>query len=899
MARVSVSIQRAVRVYARAQSVLGSAHASAHRDEMLMTFRDACVHAEQTRGTMGVATRTVSELWDLVAARLLPRRHARVSSGVEPEPVRTPRSSNIATDVRHAWRALTARRADTVLVVSLLALGIATTSSIFAVADALLLHPVPFADADRLVQVWSVDRASGVSTTSVPRDLAVRWLDRTDLFASGGAVEQTSALVTSGGDPELIGAALVSPGLLETLGVRPILGRTFSPEEGRAGTSQVAVISEEVWVRRFGRAPDVVGRTLRINDLDHVVVGVMPLTFRFPYARQRIWLPIDIRNPSPGQERSFVSLTARMRPGITRAQLTEQIEAAGPGMATQALRPWKMGATTHFLDSRQMDARSQRSIWLLLGSTVLLMVMVCTNVANLGLSQALGRMRDAAIRSALGASRWRLIRQMMVEQVATGVMALILALPLTAGALQVANALLPETFTVANLNIIDLDARLVALMSVLAIGAPLVAGCVPALAGSRLSVLSALKQEGRSVTGSRGARWFRQALIVTEVACSVVLLITASLLVRSFIRLQSVDNGFDSRNLVSVNVGFTASHFSQGVARDLFIDSAVTRVRQLPGVESAMAADGIPPNNGGISFGKVMTDGDSSTGTDLVASMYAVPPEFFSMLRVPIRGRAFSQGDGDGHVIISQSLATKLWPGADAVGHRLKWDSDTTWSEVVGVAANLRDGNGGNTLDFPQLFTPAKPFGPLTTKPRDAIVGWRRLAVRVADPVTAMPEIRAALLQLDPAILISSVDRVDDQLAKALDRPRFLLVLMLVFAGAGLVLAAAGVYGVLSCLVSEQLREYGIRLMLGASPRLILRRIVIGGLLTTSAGLVVGVAVAGLLGRTITTVLFDVEALDVISYAIVTGVLLASALVAAWVPARRAMRVDPAALLRE
>lgn len=895
--KTTFGIRAATAVYDGALRISGQRALLTHGDEVRQSFRDAVTHDAETGGLPRLVLRTLSELWDLAVNRIAPRRRALQISGAPPMGAPSGRrSSGLGADFRSAWRSLTARKFDTGLTVGLLALGLATTGSVFAVADALLLHPVPFPRADRLAEIWSANPESRFSVPSVPRDLAVRWLDRTDLFAAGGAHTMASALVTDHGDPELIPATRVSPGLFETLGVRPILGRNFTSEEGHAGANHVVIIAGDVWSKRFGRSPNVIGQTLRINAIDHRVVGVMPDDFRYPYSKQRIWLPFEFRNPTPDEAVGYVTLTVRLQPGVTQQRARQEVEAASPALARQASRPWKMSATPHFADAVMTDTQTSRSIWLLFGATVLLMLTVCANVANLGLSQAFSRTRDAAIRSALGATRARMIRQTMVEQLMVGLLALAIALPLTMGALRIADALLPSSFTLASLNALDIDGRLLVMMTSLALGAPIVSGLIPAIAGSRPSVLIALKQENRSVTGSRAARWYRKGLVVIEVACSVVLLISAALLVRSFTQLQGVDKGFDTKNLVSVNLGFPTTYFSEGVSRDLFVEQALARVRGIPGVLAATSASGIPPENGGISFGGMVTDA-AAKPMQVDASVYEVQPDFFDTLGLRIvSGRALQGGDSPEQVVISDTMAAKIFPGRPAAGGRFKWEEDKTWLEVVGVAAAVRESTGGHEL--PQIFSLLQPHKPTTAKPRDAIAEYRRIGVRVADPVVAMPAIRAALKGVNAGILVDSVDRVDDQIAKDLDRPRFLLVLMMVFAGAGLLLAAVGVYGVLSCIVAEQLREYGIRLMLGAAPSAIARKILFGGLATTMTGLAVGASASALLGKTLSSVLFKVNSHDTTSYVAVSAVLIASALAAAWRPARRAQRVDPASLLR-
>jgi predicted permease len=641
----------------------------------------------------------------------------------------------------------------------------------------------------------------------------------------------------------------------------------------------------------------VLGRTLRINDADYAVVGVMRSDFRFPYSLQRIWLPFDFRHPPANLAAGFVTLTARLRPDVTPAHLTSEVKAAGPAMAAAASRPWKLGATTHFLNAVLIDSQTRRSIWLLFGATVLLMVTVCANVANLGLSQVFSRARDVAIRTALGASRGRLIRQTLIEQLAIGVLALVIAVPLTTAALGLAGSLLPRSYTFGSLNPIDIDWRLLAMMSALGIAAPLLAGLVPAVTGSRPSVLGALKRESRSVAGSKAARRLRQALVILEVTSSVVLLISASLLVRSFMRLQSADVGFESRNLVSVSLGFPTAHFGDPVSRELYLTQARESLHGVPGVTAATAASGVPPENGGISFGDVFTDADATHATDVTASDYEVQPDFFRVMGIAIRnGRALVSTDSREQIVISEGLAGKLFPGQSAVGHRIRWDDSTTWQEIVGVVATVHESTGSQPL--PQVYSLLQPRTSSPVRPGEAIAEYARLAVRVADPVSTIPLIRNALKAVNPGVLVQSVDRVEDLLGKDLDRPRFLLALMLVFAVAGLLLAAAGVYGVLSCLVAEQLREYGIRLMLGASPTAISRAILIGGMGTTGAGLMLGFAIAAALGSTINSVLFEVQPHDLTSYVAVAAVLMTAAVAAAWRPARRARRVDPAVLLR-
>jgi putative ABC transport system permease protein len=898
------SVRWASRVYGTALRWCGDGRVP-RRADLLLTFEGVCAAAWQRGGFVSLVHRTLVELWDVLSLGLRARLGwaPRVSEQT-PRPSRRSRShgSAIVVDLRHALRALLARRADTLLSVVLLGTGLATSSTIFGVTDSLLLHPVPFPEPAQLVQLVSVLPGGKITTPSLPRDLAPRWLKRTDLFAVGGAFMPTSALVTGDGDPEVFPASYLSPGLLETLGARPAQGRTFSPDEGRAGADRVVIISDDVWAKRFGRASTIIGRTLHVNEADYTIVGIMPPSFRFPYERQRLWLPLSLTAPPPALATGYVVVTARMAPGLTREQLRQQVEAAGPSVAAQALKPWRYGASTSFLDEVYMDSTTRRSIWLLFGATVLLLVMACTNVANIGLAQVFTRTRDAAICSALGASRVRLIRRALVEQLVVGVLALVVAWPLTAGGLHLAQTLLPPSFTFSSLSVIGLDQRVIALMVVLALLTPVAAGLAPALAGSRAAVLDALRVESRSTTGTRKSRRFRHGLVVTEVACAVVLLVSAALLVRSFVRMQQTDVGFDSHNLVSVELRFPASHFASGVSRDLYVDRAIERVGQLPSVKAVTAATGVPPVNGSISFGSVEVENGGKPIENIMASGYEVHPEFFAIVGIPLRaGRLFTPDDGADRVIISASLASMFWPGQNATGKRFRWtDGAGSWFEVIGVAGTVRESFDASR-EMPQIYEPLQrhtPEHPAPAPTRDAIAGYMHLAARVVDPVAALPSIRRALKDVDPMILVAAVEPVDDELAHDRDRPRFLLALMLVFATAGLALAAAGIYGVLACLVSQRLREIGVRLMLGADPRRIAGRVIASGLAAVVVGICVGLAVAAAIGRSLSSLLFNVDAFDPGSYVVVALVLLSVGGASAWRPARRAMLVDPMTLLR-
>jgi putative ABC transport system permease protein len=900
----SRAVRAAIRIYAVALRFAANHVPAERRSDMLRTFIDGRVAAEHRGSAWHVFTGVVPEVGNVFLEDL--RRRAGRTRSVTTVPTSsaapdTRRDWAIGTDIRHGVRRLWASAGDSLLVVALLALGVATSSVIFGVADALLLRPAPFPDASRLVQVWSKSSATRFLTPSMPIDLVPMWLSRTDLFSTGGAYVSATAMVTDHGEPELIPAAQLSPGLLETLGVAPALGRTFRSGEGEPGRDRIVILSDDVWTSRFGRTPSVVGQSMQINGAPYEIVGVMPPRFQYPFAAQRLWMPLGLSSPAGAPPR-WVTLTARMRPGLTRDALRQQVEAAGPSINAHSARAWKSGSTVQFGDTSRASDAIRQSIELLAGATVLLLLMVGLSAANLGLARVLARTRDAAIRSALGASRTRLLRQAFVEDAIVGVCALLLAWPLTVAGLRAARAALPSQFTMMTLHVVNADPRVAGVVALLAILTPILAGLIPALAGSRASVLDVLRLESRSTTSGGRSRWLRDGLVVVEVACAVVLLVSSALLGRSFLRLQNADLGFDSRNLISVNLGFPRAVFPSSLSRDLYLNRVLSTIRQMPGVSGATAATGVPPIDGLVSFGALLVEGQSAARNDMILSGYEVQPDFFSTVGLPLQaGRTFRADDDRSHVIIGDSLAKILWPGTSAVGKRFKWDDDPrTWMEVIGVARTLH-ADPQTPLPMPQIYLPLThdtPGSPVPWQTAGPIGGYMRIAIRASDPTRAIPAIRDVLRSAESTILIHDIERVDDELARDLDRPRFLLALMVVFAAAGLLLAGAAVYAVLSCAVAQGMREIGVRLMLGADPAAIGRTVLQSGLATVGVGLAIGVAVAAAVARVIGSLLFDINAHDAGSYAGVVCVIFTAGLVAAWVPARRAMRADPLTLLR-
>jgi predicted permease len=549
------------------------------------------------------------------------------------------------------------------------------------------------------------------------------------------------------------------------------------------------------------------------------------------------------------------------------------------------------------------DVKTQRSLAVLGGAVVFLLVIVCANLASLSLSRTLARARDCAVRAALGASRADLVRETMVENLAIGAMGAIAGVGVAAAALEVTVRWLPTAFTSASMNAIDLDGRMLVFTAACGIVTALLFGLAPALLASRAGVSGLLARGSRSTTGSPASRRLRSALVVVEVALAIVLLVGAALMTRSFVKLQQVDRGFEVSGLVAMRLGLPASRYLDPYARDAFVDEMVSRSQKLAGVTSSTSG-GVPPDSNIISFGKIeFAHRPGTLSEELVLPVYQVWPNYFTSVGIPIRaGRAFAADEPRESTIVSESFARAFWPGGDAVGSRFRFEGSTSWRTIVGIAGEVRqfdmeDANGSFEFFYPLRRPPGLPAP--ATQNTAAIIDYRTMVVRTTDVGAAMAGLRQLVHEVDPRVVIWRLDPVERLFAEAIARPRVVLLLMAVFASLGLILAAAGIYAVLSYLVTQRRREIGLRLALGARPERIRRLVVGNGLTLTAVGLVIGVPAALALMRLMRTLLYDVATSDPWSLTVVAGIVTGVATLASWWPARRAAAVDPVGLLRE
>jgi putative ABC transport system permease protein len=877
--------------------------------EGVETLLAVCADARRRRGRIGAIVAALAEFGSLIRVALAARagRTPRLSQGGDrtPEPSRKNRRvmTRVLNDFRLAVRSLLGAKGPVTIAIGTLALGIGVTSAVFSILDSLVLRPMPFPHAERLQAIWNFETKSQVSHPGFNRALFSEWRRQTDLFERCEGFDVTSFVYDAPSGAEMVTGAVVTPGLIPMLGARPLQGRLFADGEGRNGSDQVMLVSESFWSRTLGRDPAVLSRQIGLNGRRYAVVGVLPSSFRFPSEAASFWIPLDMDAPPIGVRGlpPRLEALALRRADVPEADAVARVRERGAELSRRAGGP--AGRTAMLVPSGdRIDRKLRLSLYVLAGAVAFLLLIVSANLASLSLSRALARARDYAVRTSLGASRADLVRETLVEHLLMGAIGVGAGLVVASGVIRATLRILPEQFRVSGMNAIDLDGRAIAFTAVVGLVTSVLFGLPPAWLAARSAVAQALTRNSRSSTSSRSARRVRSALVVAEVTLAIVLLVGAALMARSLVKLQHVDRGFDTTGLIALRLGLPAGGYSDIYARDAFTERVIATVTKLPGVVG-VTAGGVPPDSNMVGFGKLERgDRPGELTEDLVVPLYQVWPGYFSTVGIPLRaGRPFTDDDPVDSVIVSESFAQRLWPGGNAVGQRVRWEGET-WLTIVGVAGEVRqmdleDSNG--SFEFYEPLKRPRGLPPPKNVRSGAIVEYRTLAVRSTNVPSTIARLRAAVHETDPGVVIWRLQPVDQLFSDAVARPRLVLLLMLVFAGMGLVLAAAGIYGVLSYAVVQRRREIGIRLALGARPEMVGRLILRNGLVLTGIGLVVGVALAAALMRVMRTLLYEVEPTDPMSVGVVVIVLLTVAAVASWRPARRAMRVDPVALLRQ
>ncbi len=789
-------------------------------------------------------------------------------------------------DLRYSLRTLWKRPGFALIAVAVLALGIGANTAIFSVVNAVLLRPLPYTDPARLVMLWENDTQEGNDRNPVAPANFADWQKQNGVCAELAYYAQPAGVnVTSGGEPERLIGAGVAPNIFTLLGAQPLRGRTFSASEA-AGTE--VVISYGLWQRRFGGAPNVIGQHLTLDGDSFDVVGVMPPQFQLPEESELWWANLN-GSLTTMRARHFLRVLGRLKSGVTLAQARADFATIARQLEQQ-YPDTNAGYGVNVITLQDQFVGSVRpALLVLLGAVAFVLLIACANVANLLLVRAAARQREMAIRAALGAGRLRLVRQLLTESMllaltggAAGLLLALWGVDLLAG---LGAASIPRA------EHIGVDGRVLGFTFLMTLLTGLIFGLVPAWAASKTDVQEALKEGGRGATGRRGLRGL---LVVSELACALVLLTGAGLMIKSFLRLQAVAPGFDPGHVLTMQLSLPESKYAAAPQVAAFYGQLVERVAALPGVRAAGAISRLPLAGDRSTSGLLVEGRPSAAGQQEEVHFRVVTSDYFRALNIPLRaGRELGERDKPDApqvVLINETMAHKYWPGADPIGKRVKLgpNAQGDWIAIAGVVGDVR--NFGLDID-------AKPevYAPYQQSPQ----GRMRLVLRVnGDPLSLVPAVRAAVRSLDPELPFSQVATMEQLLARSVAQRRLSVVLLGVFAGTALLLAALGLYGVMAYTVTQRTHEIGLRMALGAQAADVLRLILKQGLALAVIGVGVGLVAALALTRVLASLLYGVSTTDPLTFVGVPLLLIMVALIACYIPARRATKVDPMVALR-
>ncbi|MEJ7576813.1 MAG: ABC transporter permease [Pyrinomonadaceae bacterium] len=796
-------------------------------------------------------------------------------------------------DIRYGIRMLLKSPGFTFVAVFALALGIGANTAIFSVVNGVLLRPLPFPDAERLVWFDGVNQARGITESSLSMPDYLDWQSQAEAFESTTAFVEGSAILSSeDGEPERVPRGVVTASFFPTIGINPAQGRALVPEDELTGSEPVAVLSHGLWQRRFGANPNVVGSKLMLSGRSVTVVGVMPAGFDYP-AKAQIWSPLKLDASDERRDNRYLQVLARLKPTATLAEAQAQIDTLS-GRLGQQYPETSGGWSARLTGLQEWTTRGVRtSLLLLLGAVGFVLLIACANVANLLLARASARRKEIALRTALGAGRRRIIRQLLTESLLLaclgGVVGLALSLFLTDLLVAISPADVPR------LDEIGLDARVLGFTVGVVCLVGLLFGLAPALQASKTNLNDALKEGGRSSTEGRGRNRVRALLVVSEIALSLLLLIGAGLLIKSFVLLRDVNPGFDAENVLTMRIGLPAARYAEPQQKANFFRELTERVNVLPGVEAAGATVSLPLGGSNFSVGRafVREGRPLATENSLDADYFVATPDYFRTMRIPVKtGRLFTERDTvetPPVVVINETLARRVFPGEDPIGKRLTvWRDEKFAREIIGIVSDVKS----SRLDAETNSQIYVPYA------QDAW-GGLSLAVRTkGEPETLAAGVREAVRALDKNLPGYDIKTMDDVLSASVANNRLVVLLFGVFAMFALLLASIGIYGVIAYSVAQRTHEIGIRIALGAQAKDVLHLVVGQGMRLVVLGVGLGLIGAFVVTRLLVSLLYSVSATDPLVYAGVAVLLTIIALLACYIPARRAMRVDPMVALR-
>ncbi len=813
-------------------------------------------------------------------------------------------------DIRYGARMLLKNPGISIIVVIALALGIGANSAIFSVVNAVLLRPMPYEESDRLI--FLNEKSPVLDEMSISYPNFSDWRAQTQTFEKIGVYNRASYNLTGAGEAERIVTGQVSADLFSVLRVNALHGRVFTNEEDKPGGRAVVVLSYPLWQRRFGGQLSVLNQPITLNGKSYDVIGIMPETYAYP-SRAEMWVPVgQLSDQASWKERGNhpgLYGVARLKPGVTFEQADADMNTIAANLEKQypdsnagnrvRLRP--------LLEIFVGDVR--RALWVIFGAVGFVLLIACANIANLLLARASARKKEMAIRTAVGASRWRLMRQLLTESVLLSLIGGAIGLALARWGVQLILYMSPTG--IPRSREIGLDWTVLAFTVVVSVATGIIFGLLPAIQAGDVDVHETLKESGR---GTSSRQWLRSFLVVGEVATTLVLLIAAGLMIRSFYMLQKVNPGFSHEQLTTFSVALPQKKYATQEARASFYDRLLENIRALPGIESAAAASGLPLGNNGWQSGfRIEGRPDPPRDQTPLVELCTVTPDYFKAMNIPLlRGRAFTDSDNRSHlagqdlsklnddqravrglnkIIIDEEFAQRYWPNEDPIGKRVLFGGleEPRKLEVIGVVGRVKMESLNQNSDRVQGYYPyaQAPQSSMTIIMKGA-----------SDPNQLIGSVRGAIKAIDPDQPIYSVRTMDEIRAESVQNERLNLTLLSLFAGIALVLAIVGIYGVMSYSVTQRTHEIGIRMAIGARPRDVFTMIMGHGMKLAVIGVVIGLIGAFALTRLMASMLFGVEPTDATTYGGIAALLLGVSLLACYLPGRRATKVEPTVSLR-
>jgi predicted permease len=800
----------------------------------------------------------------------------------------------LSQDLQYGVRLLRRSPGFSSVAILTLALGIGANTAIFSVVNAFLLRPLPFADSSRLMRLWPISTKTGLSPNGVVTSYPdfMDWKTQSRSFEQVEVYNPRSFNITGADRPVHVAGLRASGGLLQLLQVNPIEGRTFVPDETQPGRDHVVLLSEGLWQSRFARDPGVLGKTVKLNDEVFTVIGILPSTFQFPPDN-----PADIvlpQPPDPSRGHGFLNVVARLKANATVAQAQTEMDTIAKQLELQYPK-FDKGSGVRVLSLRDSYAVNFRPALLIFLSAVgFVLLIACANVANLFLARTAGRHKELVVRAALGASRFRLIRQLITESALVGLAGGAVGLLLAYWGEKGLATLVRSTFATQALDTVSLDGTVLAFTLLLSLAVGMMAGLAPAFGASRLDVNDTLKEGGRGLTGNRRRNRIRGTLVVAEIALALVLLIGAGLMIKTFVLLNRVDAGIHPENVLTLNLSIGGKKYAETQARAPFVSQVLHRVEQLPLVQSAAVVTDTPLTHDNDSIG-FSIEGRPDPGPNLKINLNVnvVGPGYLRTLGIPLlKGRDFTERDTEATplaALINQSMARKYWPDQDPIGARISGDGKN-WATIEGVVGDVRqDGLSAEPVPEVYLSYLQDPFA------------WPYLTMLVhtsVDPMKLVASIQSAIWSVEKDLPIASVRTMEQLRSHSIAQPRLTALLLAVFAALALILASVGIYGVMAYTVTQRTHEMGLRMALGARASDVLALVVGQGMLLAGAGVVLGLAGAFAMTRVLEKFLWGVRPTDPVTFTTVSLLLAVVAMLASYIPARRATQVDPMVALR-